>query len=263
MDLKNAAELAYNVLRNNTPYAKQKKIISTCFLNKFKALNYKETIIARLALIDGFYSTNVNAKRYFGIEEIAEQLLKVASDDSKAKSIFISFIDNIANEQNGEIDGLFCKKYGITKSGKPNGIAPSLISKYAYFLCKYKFPIYDSLVLKSYNSLCGQNDNVMRIRGKKFINAIEHIAELNVRTEINDFNKTDNLLWLYGKVRACNFSLVLGKENYLKLIKIIGSGNSQSQIKIIRKILMNKKSKQLNFIGIELKQFMRFVYEID
>ena len=90
MDLKNAAELAYNVLRNNTPYAKQKKIISTCFLNKFKALNYKETIIARLALIDGFYSTNVNAKRYFGIEEIAEQLLKVASDDSKAKSIFIS-----------------------------------------------------------------------------------------------------------------------------------------------------------------------------
>jgi hypothetical protein len=215
-NLKHYANLASKILVEETKYQFNKKIISDIFnLESESRLNI---IILRLTIIDSFYSTQLN-KRYFGIEEISEKIVSVAEEDENLSKKFLNHIDN----EESKISEIFLGKYGIRKNGKIVGGAQSLISKYAYFLTNFKFPIYDNLVQISY-PLIKEKFKDLRLKNlpDNFeYSYFERMSDLNRKSNINDFDKLDNLLWLLGKLREGSFSLILSKEKYIKLVEKI------------------------------------------
>ena len=213
MMIKDYANLAFEILENNTLYKENKNLIYSFFKEKDTKLSY-EKVKTRLLLIDELYSTNMN-KRFFGIEDLAKEIIKISDSNDKNLILKInSFLDNLDNT---EIKNFFDKEYGITKKGKGKK-ATSLISKYLYFLMDYQFPIYDSLVRK-YLPEINEKSIKIELNFDTPNNFFKKIKEFNQKSDINDFNKLDNLCWLFGKIKECNFSLIFNKEKYLKLIK--------------------------------------------
>lgn len=212
---KEYTELAYSILQNETTYNRSKKIISDIF--KIIREDRFETIIFRLTIIDSYYSTQMG-KRLFGIDDLAKKLFEISEDDKELRKICFDFLTDISNEN--LLHELFHNKYGIRKTGHNAGHAPSLISKYLYFLTDYKFPIYDNLVKTSYKlvkkkypqfELSMLNDNFD-------LSYFYKIKQLNNISETNDFDKLDNLLWLIGKLTEGSLSLILDKDRYIKLM---------------------------------------------
>lgn len=76
------ADIAYNILNNDTDYLKSKNIISIIFTKKWG--NRVDTIKFRLTIIDNFYSTQMN-KRFFGIDDIADKLNKFSDKELRIK----------------------------------------------------------------------------------------------------------------------------------------------------------------------------------
>lgn len=201
------AELAYSVLHdeNTLQYAENKEVIKSFFSNNILEdyLSNENILIlkSRLTLIDSYYSTNVNNYRLFAIEDIIEGIKSIANSDYEFKEIIRYYVDCIRENdftdevKLGEISYFFEKKYGIDKMGNSSGHATSLISKYCYFLTKYKFPIYDSLVKDNYNEIamyfgisleyCNNNFHLF----DKFVSIM-----LVINRDINDLNKLDNLM---------------------------------------------------------------------
>jgi len=205
-----AANLAKEILEKETPYFKDKLAISSFF--NFNSDEYtKEIIEHQLTIIDSYYSTNMS-KRYYGIEEIAESILKISSSKNELSKIFQEFVRNPT--LNNEIIELFKSEYGYNKLGEKYGQANSLISKYAYFVTNYNFPIYDSIVRKVYPLIMKTN-----IKDDNIVNFIIQMKELLQSSNIENFDKLDNFLWLIGKIKRGNYSLILKKDNYLSLIK--------------------------------------------
>jgi hypothetical protein len=242
-DLLSIAELANNVLYNQTKYFTDKKIINSIF--DFTSNNYnKQSIITRLTIIDSYYSTQMN-KRYYGIEDIADKICETLSEnENDAKNYFIAFAKD---PKKGKVDDLFSNKnFGIHKNGNDAGRAVSLLSKYAYYQTKYEFPIYDSLAINIYPLMMKKHFPDVKIIFSKYdieINQfIEHINKLNMLSGINNYDKLDNLLWLSGKILAGNFSLVFKEKNKYK---IFAKKVEKDAPKI--KILKNGKTKELSF----------------
>lgn len=115
---------------------------------------------------------------------------------------------------------LFEKKFGIRKNGLCGSRATSLLSKYCYFMTNFNFPIYDSLVLRHYKKLAFHFSlkDMRFYKQPKFITFLDSMKYLN--KEVNDFNKLDNLLWLYGKIEDDSFSLILKKHQFLELVEL-------------------------------------------
>lgn len=171
------ANLAHKILNENTQYKKNKIIISEYF--KTNIADVKNMIYCRLALIDGFYSTQMS-KRLYGIEDLSKEIAKnndITLIKDSQEFLKNPFEDNV-------IKSLLSKSYGIGKSGNKKGKAISLISKYLYFLNDYNFPIYDSLVVESYKIL--KNERI------KENNYFETIKSLNESSGINNYDKLDN-----------------------------------------------------------------------
>ncbi len=220
MNLLEKSELANNILENETSYFKDKNIIYGFFTNSKDKLS-KEIIESQLTIIDSYYSTNMS-RRYYGIEEIAESILKVSNSKDELKSKFIEY----ANTSNHsiEITNLFHKNYGYTKKGKSLGRSMSLISKYAYFITDFNFPIYDSIVREVYPLVSKGN----KLNDSNFNEFVKGIQQLLESTQVKSFNKLDNLLWLIGKIRRGNYSLILSKDKYQKLVKNINLDSLKS-----------------------------------
>ncbi len=218
-DLKEISELAYKILNTNTPYLSGKIFIQKSFINNGTLT--KEDIEFQLSIIDTFYSTQMN-KRYYGIEEITESILNISDQKVELEKGFINYLDN--PEQEKSIGKLFTDKFGYNKKGKKKGVATSLMSKYAYFLTNYQFPIYDTIVREVYPLL---NNNI-KLPEDNFNEYVRKIKELLEKSQIQNFDKLDNLLWLIGKIRRGNYSLLLSKEKYLVLTEKIGFGNEKS-----------------------------------
>jgi len=143
--IKNYAELANRILHKATDYYNDKLIIKRIF--SLDGIDHLETIRLRLTIIDSYYSTNMNL-RYYGIKNISELIYYSYKDDTSLKDELIEFVDESYDNYN--IKDIFNKAYGISKRGEPKGKAISLISKYAYFLTDFQFPIYDSIVFETY-----------------------------------------------------------------------------------------------------------------
>lgn len=153
-------------------------------------------------------------KRLYGVEQIAEAIAKYSDDNLRNEtSLFLN-----STNGNSIIRILIDNKYGINKEGKVFGKAPSLISKYLYFLNNYNFPIYDSLALTSYKLLRKNifESKIRIINEPNYFNCMEY---LNTITNINNFEKLDNLLWLIGKLSKGSFSILMDQEKYIELIK--------------------------------------------
>ena len=136
------SNLAQNILNQETRYQANKKIIQDIF--KTPSVTFKDTIQFRLTVIDSYYSTQMS-KRLYGIEDIANELVKYNDDTLK-----LEIANFLQNPTKGIIKDLFKKPYGFDKEAKNAKKAISLLSKYLYFLSDCQFPIYDTLGKVSY-----------------------------------------------------------------------------------------------------------------
>ena len=100
------------------------------------------------------------------------------------------------------------------------------------------------------------------------------IKQLNEFSNINDYNKLDNFLWLLGKIKNGNYSLILPKIEYKKMIKGIhkinnfASTNSKDMndhiaLNLKEYMKIDKEFEMENDLKGKLKQFVEFAYNLN
>lgn len=234
-----------------------------------------EDVMARLALIDGMYSTQMN-RRYYPLEDLAG-ILVALEKKAPLKDAFIGFTKDLDTSRfDVGKENLWSKGYGIGKDGKSKGAAVSLISKYAYFETGYKFPIYDSIaceVLPLLWPIVMGNDDVpeLTIKNSKqqmmgnetivsFITAINMLKE-KLGADA-DYDTLDRLMWYTGKMLRGNFSLVFSKEEYIEwtnVAKKVGiTFNNEGLATAVKRI----DAGQLPFLDKDENTFVKMVYEL-
>ncbi len=253
------ANLAVKVLGENTPYYKNKNIIKEIFA---KTIESEEKAITRLVVINSFYSTNMS-KRSFGIEEVAKAINDFSKNDNELSQMALDFIKDPKEES--KIFKILDNRYGYRKDGERFGKASSLISKYFYFLTDFQFPIYDRLVKISYGKFQNRcpEYNLVDLDKQCNIQFFNSIKNLNYLSSINDYNKLDNLLWLYGKVTTGNFSLIFPREIYLELIKFIINNDSNKNFtdddgSLLPSIYNSAEMTKL--LGVDFMNFCKFCF---
>lgn len=253
-DLIKYSNLAQTILNQETRYQANKKIIQDIF--KTPSVTFKDTIQFRLTVIDSYYSTQMS-KRLYGIEDIANELIKYNDDTLKLE------INNfLQNPTKGIIKELFSKSYGFDKEAKNAKKAISLVSKYLYFLSNCKFPIYDTLGKVSYKLL--KNNNYITSKAQTDDNYFELMITLNQSSTIKDFEKLDNLLWLLGKIKEGSFSILMDKSKYeiiAKQVDFSKAVKSQEKDKAIREYIQDNYKKSNLFSPIE-QEFLKFAFEL-
>ncbi|MFH0735322.1 MAG: hypothetical protein V1773_12835 [bacterium] len=259
MLLNEYADLAVKVLGKNTPYYKYKNIIKEIFA---KTIESEEKAITRLVVIDSFYSTNMS-KRNWGIDEVANAINNFSKNDTELSQMALDFIKDPDGET--EIFKILNNVYGYRKDGEQFGKASSLISKYFYFITSFQFPIYDRLVKISYGKLQKRfpEYNLVDLEKQCNVQFFSSIKNLNYLSSINDYNKLDNLLWLYGKVTTGSFSLIFSSEIYLELTKYIKNSDSEKEIdnklrNSIKDNLYNTEMTEL--LGVDFINFCKFCF---
>lgn len=261
--IKEYSDIAHSILNSETQYLSNKTIILALFKNK--ATNDFQSIVKnRITIIDSYYSTQMS-KRLYGIDQLANEISKYSDDELKSETI--KFLNN-PNKQ-CVVNSLFKKEYGIDKAGKPFGKAISLISKYLYFLNDCKFPIYDSLALISFKLL--QKSNI--IEDSKAINEnnyFQYVKHFNIISNINNYEKLDNLLWLMGKISNGSFAILMDMNKYLALIntnevktELLKPINKKSTLKdkVLRSYI-KKNYKVSSLFSDNQKTFFEFVFSL-
>lgn len=252
------AELAHNILNSETQYLSNKEIISALFKD-IPTNDFESVVKNRITIIDSYYSTQMS-KRLYGIDELAHNFAQYPDDILKTEAA--KFLNN--PNKDCLINSLFKKKYGINKSGKPYGKAISLISKYLYFLNDGNFPIYDSLAIDSYK-LLKKNDFISTKIVINEENYFAYLKQLNIDTNINNYEKLDNLLWLLGKLSKGSFAILMNKDRYERLIKDLSiklkSVKSKQKDNLIRQHI--KEIYQTSDLFLESqKTFFEFVFNL-
>lgn len=205
--------LAVKVLESSH-YRTQKDIIRDFF-------EKNNNIYARLAIVDTFYSTQMN-KRLFGLDDLAKEIKEKIGTDEKLKEEVSKFKCKNKKYKKNKISDLLesDNKYGIRKNGEDFGHARSLISKYIYFATDYKFPIEDKFVKDNINIIL-LHFVKNNINEKDDNDILKKIIKFCDKEKI-EYSKFDNLLWLFGKIKKGSLSLIVEKENYLKIIERLG-----------------------------------------
>lgn len=220
-DLRYLRNLAERILTSNTSYSRNRSIIDKFFKDddsdvSLPKFSYADMIYVRLTLIDSFYSTNMT-KHYEGLRNLAEMISKKTKSDADLRAKI-----NIYKEclKQPELDTLFESSYG-----NPASQAPSLISKYFYFVTNHNFPIEDRLVrknLKKFLKKYGREiDFLPYSKGEKSSNLIKHLLKLDIAKE--SFSAFDNLIWLYGKISSKSYSLILKGKGFEKAVESNGN----------------------------------------
>ena len=215
-DLKYYSELVSKLLEKRNFYT-HKDVLRSIFRNTSQIYS-KTSILSRLTFLDIVYSTQMN-KRYYGLEALSEKIFETFNNDQSAIESFKEFAKNPVE---GKVLNLFDSNYGIHMNGNNAGKAISLISKYAYFLTDYQFPIYDSIVKEMYPKVVAkyypelQNESINLDKIESFVSAIN---SLNQISKIHNYDKLDSLLWLTGKINEGNISLILNRNEYEEISK--------------------------------------------
>ena len=169
----------------------------------------EEEIYILLTVIDSTYSTQMT-KRYYGTVELAKVLFEL----NTKKPLYQLFTDFLKDKNfevfsiPGKNTNLFTENYGIDKNGTDKGKAVSLITKFAYFVTDFQFPIYDSIVTEPLP--------IKKYDVPSLITAIDaFIAKLEKEGIHIDYDSFDQLLWRTGKICRENFSLILSMEQYI------------------------------------------------
>lgn len=217
-------------------YNDQKQLISALF-NSVKEYN-TGSIMLRLVVIDSLYSTNA-AYSYFSFEEMADKIYNLlGGTEEGARQYFY----DIACGTGCDKYNLFQESFGIQKNLSEGSKQMSLLSKYAYYTLysdketrkQYPlgFPIYDSLALESYPTVCkmlgieqrtGIVDNI-----EDYVKALndvrEHLFLDNglFNGKYQQFDILDAYLWRMGKFNGGNLSLLLSRNDYVTFVKNLG-----------------------------------------
>ena len=233
---------------NATMFETHRDAIEDLFTGRNKVSNknididkYYILIIQRLALIDLFYSTNVNGKRQFGISEIADAIINYKTDTDLAQQA-IAFVKDLAQRAiafvkdptatDKFLTDFINKKYGYDIAGKQSS-ATSLISKYLFFLVnahgdKVGFPIYDSVVRDLLPALADKlglnqgNSNPDLKEMTDYTIAVKNIISALSQNDSDLWNTFGNathiksqcdlldyFLWRIGKAGNLSFSLLV------------------------------------------------------
>ena len=176
------SEIVYLKLQKSQ-YAKQKTFIKKCF--QVDLAKRRDNLLLRLQIIDALYSTQMN-KRYFGLEDIVEELVKYSDRELKndALKVVLGGYSTIVND-------LFSIRYGYDKNGKKSRKAVSLLSKYLYFLTNYHFPIYDSLIRIAYPKFVSQYNLELKYQKISDKNFVEALSDLNNKETVRILNHFD------------------------------------------------------------------------
>lgn len=219
IEFSNLAKEAYNLLnkqnnRPELPFIKNKNAIKELF--KFPVMSYEPLVLVRLGVIDDFYSTNIN-KSNDAIYELATDIVSLGND-SEVKEKFINFY----NKNDDSIGELFGKKRGWLWDKNAQEIVEgrqsiSLISKYAYFLTEFNFPIYDSLMRRMLLKL---GINTQNITIEQYVKNIKRVCDAYEIT----IDELDACGWLIGKIedatrnQSSKASLIGEIKNYSDFI---------------------------------------------
>lgn len=214
----------------------------------------RELVMQRLALIDLFYSTNLNRYTQFGLYHLAVKILKFSTDSALANEAH-----SFANQplpSHPIYTQLFNQPYGFPKTH-----AVSIISKYLFFLleaqgCSTGFPIYDSMVkgllpkvakkLGLANTASGTKINGSNLDDiVKFVDCINTVAnaiDIQPRKHngkhLSKFAVFDYFLWRIGKVGDFSYSLLL-TENEL------GQQTIDDALKQIKETIKDRTNKEM------------------
>ena len=215
------------VLQSAT-YNDQKTLISALF-DSSRGYN-TGIIMLRLVVIDSLYSTNA-AYSYFSFEEMAQKIYDLGSEDDARKYFYtIATLSEIGDSQK-----LFEEPFGIQKNLSEGSKQMSLLSKYAYYaLFNQKnyplgFPIYDSLALEAYPTVCKMLGIVQRTdianNIHNYIKALDEVRQVLFDNnnlflgKHQQFDILDAYLWRMGKFSGGNLSLLLERNDYVEFIK--------------------------------------------
>jgi len=199
----------------------------------------KEDIYRQLALIDMFYSTNVYRMRRFGLEEIADGIYDLCKGTNGRHTLGeLSSKLNATRPLHPDVKRLFPFLFGYT-DGVKNAKAPSLLSKYFYFVSlvcpidEWGFPIYDSIV-------CGLLHRLQRKLGIKPLATSQNITQSNANIDVYidglkrvidvleannptlwktsgklKYDLLDYFLWHIGKAGKGSYESLMTKAEYL------------------------------------------------
>lgn len=214
----------------------------------------KGDIYRRLAIIDNLYGTNIVRMRQFGLADLTERIWQLCNDGNGNHSDYelickaVNFVSmsssNISSATSAQTNALlqaFTGGYGVT-SYTPKKVsypeAPSILSKYIYFLMQsylpnnLGFPIYDTIVCK-YAPRLAKLLQIPIIRGSlsnmpKYINLLSKIIQVLEKDNPYLWNQgnpiktkfalLDYFLWHIGKSKNQSYSLLLTKQEYLQYI---------------------------------------------
>lgn len=218
----------YGGVLQSATYNDQKTLISALF-DSSRGYN-TGIIMLRLVVIDSLYSTNA-AYSYFSFEEMAQKIYDLGSEDDARKYFYtIATLSEIGDSQK-----LFEEPFGIQKNLSEGSKQMSLLSKYAYYaLFNQKnyplgFPIYDSLALDAYPTVCKILDIVQRTdianNIRNYIKALDEVRQVLFDNnnlflgKYQQFDILDAYLWRMGKFSGGNLSLLLERNDYVEFIK--------------------------------------------
>ncbi|MGM9844733.1 MAG: hypothetical protein ACI30K_00675 [Muribaculaceae bacterium] len=253
-----ASQSASGISGNATSFETHRDAIEDLFSGSHQVTGQSNDIILiiqRLALIDLFYSTNVNGMRQFGLSHIAKAIIRFGSDSDLAQQA-IAFVKAPSRNHNIAKELILKDDYGYDKDG--DGMkATSLISKYLFFLVnahgdKVGFPIYDSVVrdlLPALADKLGLNQGNKKLKISEMTDytiAVKNIISALSQNDSDLWNTFGNatyiksqcdlldyFLWRIGKAGNLSFSLLV-TENELKSLTKPGP-SIIAQIKNIKK----------------------------
>lgn len=222
---------AHDLLNNNDSLFKSNKELIVNLFGVTQNIDNKENI--RLAVIDSFYSTNIN-KSNDALSELSKELKEISNNDTELSKKFINYYLRDSKDNINNIKNLFNKEFGWKKNKETKGNkATSLISKYAYFLTGFEFPIYDSLMkeiipnVEAYLHITNDTDLT---DVDKYFSRIRNITK-KLGVYVDEF---DAFGWLYGKLKNA-------EKHNKKHISLIGDVTKYSIFYNTSKAILNIK----------------------
>ncbi len=227
-----------------------------------------EEIYRILALIDGFYGTQVQTP--FALRDLACAIYQAQVTSSK--SLWNLYTDYLSNNTNTPPIFLrFNGNYGIGKKGYKGQEAPSLISKFGYFITDWHFPIYDSFV-RELLPIIGYKVGCASIPQAKdalkdiatYITAIDDlISTLFPQSKPRDYyDALDYVLWRMGKIyridpnnnkgRSSNPSLLINRSEYQQYRTLCNQQGLGGDILIFRNVASDSLLKQCVDLALQI-----------
>lgn len=207
-EIRQENDLFYSLIKKSSEFLKTSSLQTT--KNTIKEIFENKEIFKSVLFLDFMYSTNLSKNKY-AIDDIVKY---IKSEKFKKLS------ENIWEDTFIEISKL---KFWLW-----NKKAISFFSKYFFYLTDFKFPIYDSLVIKSSKTIFN-----IKITENNFYSKLYHLTS----SFWVSFEELDWFLWLFWKIKKWSFTTFLSKNEFIKLDDFYKKENKDLKLLDFEKIL--------------------------